>query len=114
MSVFEFVFGLFSIVVSLALAHLLAGIADLIRNRKRVKFSFVHALWMLSAFSLTIGNWAGLWPFHTLATWPTWSILLMVLVVVGCYFICYFVIPETKGEGPIDLVDFQMRERRSY
>src|SRR5262245_59379316 len=114
MSVFEFVFGLFSIVVSLALTHLLTGVAELIRNRSRVKFSAIHALWVLSAFALTVGNWAGLWPLRTLESWPAWSILLTILVVVSVYFICYFVTPDAKDEGPIDLVDFQMRERRSY
>lgn len=114
MSVFEFVFGLFSIVVSLALTHLLAAVADLIRNRRRVRFSFVHALWMWSAFCVTIGNWAGMWAFRSFPAWPVWSILLMTLVVVACYFICYLVAPETRQEGPIDLPDFHVRERGSY
>jgi len=114
MTVFEFVFGLFSIVVSLALAHLLAGVADLIRNSRRVKVSFVHAVWMWATFAVTVGNWAALWPFHQLPSWPAWSVLLMVLVVTSNYLLCYLVTPEIPAEGPIDLVAFHESSRRSY
>ncbi|HVY88194.1 MAG TPA: hypothetical protein VG942_04955 [Hyphomonadaceae bacterium] len=114
MSVFEFVLGLLSIVGSLAITHLVTGVAQLIRHRKRVKFSLLQLLWMLSAFSITVGNWAENWEYRSLAAWPAWSILLNILSGVGNYLICYLVTPEIEGDGPIDLVDFQARERNSY
>jgi hypothetical protein len=114
MTVFEFVFGLFSIVLALGLTHLLAGFAELIRNAERVRFSAIHALWMWTAFALTIGNWASLWAFRTLASWPAWSVLLLVLVVVTQYVVCALVTPDTRAEGRIDLVAFHEREHRRY
>jgi hypothetical protein len=114
MTVFEFVFGLFSVLMSLGIAHLLGGAAELTRNRKRVEFSVVHALWMWSAFAVTVGNWAGLWFLRDMAAWPSWSVLLIITVAATCYFICRFVTPETDAEGVIDLGDFHAQERVSY
>lgn len=114
MTVFEFVFGLFSVVMSLGIAHLLSGAAELIRHRGRVKFSLVHALWMWSAFAITVGNWAGLWYLRDMTAWPSWSVLLMIMVAATCYFICCFVTPDTRAEGVIDLGEFHAQERVSY
>ncbi|MBI3438656.1 MAG: hypothetical protein HY054_08425 [Proteobacteria bacterium] len=57
MTSFDYVMALVSIVTSLALTHLIAGAVSL-RNARSVRFSFVHALWMWSAFATTVGNWA--------------------------------------------------------
>lgn len=114
MTVFEFVFGLFSVVMSLGIAHLLGGAADLIRHRRRVKFSLVHTLWMWSAFAITVGNWAGLWYLRDMTGWPSWSVLLMIMVAATCYFICRFVTPDVRAEGVIDLEKFHTQERVSY
>ena len=58
MTSFELVFGLMTIITSLALTHLLAGFVGVLRNAERVRFSALHALWAWSAFISTIGNWA--------------------------------------------------------
>jgi hypothetical protein len=102
------------VVISLGVAHLLGGVADLVRNRARVKFSLVHALWIWSAFCVTVGNWGGLWALRPLQSWPGWSILLMVAVAATCYFICYFVTPPTTNAGAVDLREFHKRERANY
>jgi hypothetical protein len=49
MTSFELVFGLITIITSLALTHLLAGFVDVLRNAQRVRFSAPHALWAWSA-----------------------------------------------------------------
>jgi hypothetical protein len=54
MTSFELVFGLMTIITSLALTHLLTGFVSVWRNGKRVRFSALHALWAWSAFTLTI------------------------------------------------------------
>lgn len=114
LSIFEFVFALYSVIGSLAIAHLLAGIAGLIRNRQRVKVSIVHALWMWGAFAITIGNWASQWSLHAMDAWPGWSVLVKVATVVVTYLACYLVTPDIPSEGEINLKDFHTRERVGY
>ena len=114
MSAFELVFGLVSIITSLALTHLLAGFVSLLRNAQRVRFSATHALWAWSAFASTIGNWASFWGLHALTSWPAWTVLLSVATMICQYTFCAFVTPETPAEGAIDLLAFHQREHRRY
>jgi hypothetical protein len=114
MSPFELVFGLMSIITSLALTHLLAGFVSLLRNAQRVRFSALHALWAWSAFASTIGNWASYWGLHTLTSWPAWTVLLTVVITVCQYVFCVFVTPDLPVEGEIDLLAFHQGEHRRY
>lgn len=114
MSIFEFVFTLLSIVISLALTHLLAGVVMLFRNAGRVRLSLPHAMWMWTAFATTIGNWATLWPLREIADWPSWSLLTQIALVVTQYLFAAMVTPEAPAEGALDLNAFHERERRRY
>ena len=114
MSAFELVFGLMSIITSLALTHLLAGFVGLLRGTERVRFSALHALWAWSAFASTIGNWASYWGLRTLTSWPAWTVLLTVATTICQYVFCALVTPETPAEGEIDLLAFHQREHRRY
>ncbi|RYG33656.1 MAG: hypothetical protein EON93_09245, partial [Burkholderiales bacterium] len=114
MSIFEFVFALYSVIGSLAIAHLLAGVAGLLRARRRVKLSWVHALWMWATFASVVGNWASEWAHHDMEAWPAWSVLLSVTMLVISYLTCYLVTPDIAETGEIDLRAFHARERVSY
>lgn len=64
MTSFEFVFGLISIVTSLALTRMLGGCVTLFRRAGHVRLSWRHGLWVATAFMLLIGNWAAFWRGH--------------------------------------------------
>ncbi len=114
MTAFELVFGLITIITSLALTHLLEGFVNLFRNAQRVQFSAIHALWAWSGFSSAIGNWASFWQMRALTSWPAWTVLLIVATMILQYTFCAFVTPETEAKGNIDLVAFHQREHRRY
>jgi hypothetical protein len=46
MTTFSFVFGLYSIIASLSITHMLSGIVSLTRGRSTVRYSVPHALWV--------------------------------------------------------------------
>lgn len=114
MSAFELVFGMMSIITSLALTHILAGFVRLLRNAERVRFSASHALWAWSAFISTIGNWASYWELRSLKSWPAWTVLLTITLTIVQYIFCSFVTPDVPAEGTIDLIAFHQREYRRY
>lgn len=114
MTSFELVFGLVTIVTSLALTHLMSGFVVVLRNAGRVQFSALHALWAWVAFILTIGNWASFWGLRSLTSWPAWAVLLSVATMIVQYVLCAFVTPDTPTEGKIDLGEFHQREHRRY
>jgi hypothetical protein len=73
---FEFIILFFSFIYTLALTHLLFAATRMIRHRRELVFSWPHALWMLNALLLLVGNWMSLWDFHRQKT-------LSLAVIVG-------------------------------
>lgn len=111
MSAFEHVTALFSFVYALALAHLLARIAELIVARERVKFSGLLAIGMVNAVVLVFANWLSLWDLRSIKSWDLVSIVVQFLFAVVIFIICALVGPKAHDEGSIDLEDFFWRQR---
>lgn len=114
MTPFEFVVILLSILFSIAIAHMLQSVADLIRARNRVRISWLHTVWMLAIFVTVLANWLSLWELRGLREWTTGYMLLLVLAVLIQYFACVLVSPEAGTNDPIDLVAFQERQGPSF
>jgi hypothetical protein len=114
MTAFELVFGLVTMITSLAISHLLNGLVIILRNAARVRFSVLHALWSWTAFSLLIGNWASYWEMRSVGSWPSWAVLLIVANFTIQYTFCSLVTPQTADGGSFDLEDFHVREHRRY
>lgn len=112
MSSFEFVFSLISVVTSLALAHMITGIINLMRNGARL--SWRHGLWTWAAFALLVGNWAGFWRYVALDDWSAFLILSNLGFMISLYVVCTLVIPEMDRHEKVDLVAFHDREGRRY
>lgn len=111
---FDFVFGLISVITSLALTHLVAGIVALIRNGANVTFSWRHAAWTWVAFALVVGNWASFWQLHTVEAWPFYRIMIGLAFMISFYAFCALVIPEVVRGQPLDLGAFHEREGKRY
>ncbi|THD36403.1 MAG: hypothetical protein E7773_07795 [Sphingomonas sp.] len=114
MKPFDFVFGLISVITSLALTHLVAGIVALIRNGANVTFSWRHAAWTWVAFALVVGNWASFWQLHTIETWPFHRIMIGLAFMISFYAFCALVIPEVVRGQPLNLGEFHEHEGRRY
>lgn len=114
MTAFEVVFGLLTMITSLALAHLLNGFVIVLRNACRVRFSVLHGLWSWIAFAVLIGNWASFWGMRTVDSWPASTVLLLVVVGTIQYAFCALVTPEMPAEGELDLGEFHARAHRLY
>src|SRR5262245_37954562 len=114
MTPFELVFGLPTIIASLALTNLLSGYVEVLRSTARVRFSMQHSLWAWVALTSIIGNWASFWTMRSVTSWPAWAVLLWVLVTIVLYVFCALVAPEKRTDGTMDLADFHRRERRGY
>ena len=70
MSAFQHMVTLLSFVLALGVAHQLLSIVQIVRAGPRVKLSFVHALWMMTAFLQVIGWWFGIWDLKDIKEWP--------------------------------------------
>lgn len=115
MTSFEFVFGLISVITSLALTQMLGSGVALIRHAERVRLSWRHGFWVATAFMLLIGNWATLWRLRNLPSWSALDVLIPLIFVSVLYAFCALVMPDQPAEhGLLNLRDYHGREGRRY
>lgn len=115
MTSFEFVFGLISVITSLALTQLLGGMVTLYRCSDRLRLSWRHALWTATAFMLLIGNWSALWRLHDTRVWGVLDVLVPLVYTSVLYAFCDMVMPDTPAAGAlVDLREYHVREGKRY
>src|SRR5437016_841574 len=75
---FQHITVLFSFVFAIALTHVLSCVSKLILARDRVRFSGLHALWMLNALMLLLINWLSLWLLQNIKHWSVDEIMVQL------------------------------------
>lgn len=113
MSTFEFVSVLLSIVVSLAIAHLLSGVA-LALKAKKVRFDWVLAGWWLFAGMLCVDYWFSLWQLRDTPVWSLGFVLIWLLLAAFNYLAAWMVVPDAEEDGTMDFVAYGSSNRRKY
>jgi hypothetical protein len=91
---FNYVMVLASVIVGLAVTHLLQGVARLIQHPARRKLYWVHLLWVALMFLNALFLW---WWEYQLSTTRHWTFELYVFVIsfsVVLYLICAVLMPS--------------------
>lgn len=113
MEPFDYVTILLSIVISLALAHLLGGIATMIRNGvRRISLPLLH--WIVFSLFLCVDYWFTIWGARSHETWSLQYVLLLLVQASGIYIIASLVVPSPHDNKPIDLTAFFEGNRRKF
>ena len=113
MSTFEFVSVLLSIVISLAIAHLLTGVAQALKARK-VRFQWVLAGWWLFVFMLCVDYWFSVWRLRDAPVWSLGFVLTWLGLAAITYITAWLVVPDTDAEGTMDFHAHSETNRRKY
>ena len=103
MSAFEFVAVLFSVIVGLAISHLLSAASELIEIHSRVKTYWINTVWFITVFIWDIFSWWGMWELNNLEYWDYSSFFLVVVNLSGIYLMTTLVLPQPTETGKIDL-----------
>jgi hypothetical protein len=115
MTSFEFVFGMISVITSLALTRLLSGCVGLYRHAEHIRFSWRHGFWTAMAFMLLVGNWAQFWRLRQVQAWGVLDVISPLVFVGVLYAFCDLLIPDEPNEGQVlDLRDYHARQGRRY
>lgn len=112
MTTFEFVSVLLSFVVSLALAHLLTGVARMVKA-SGVKPSVLLFGWMGVALFDCIDLWFSLWHARDTGVWTVPYVLLWLAAATSIYFFIWLIVPEGEFEGRDLRADFEQTRRNS-
>ena len=111
MTPFEFVFPLFGLLVGLAFAEMLSGLARALKNKRHVRVGWLtQLLGLLILVNLTI-IWLGAWDMRNVGA-PSSAGMLFILVVGGSYFLASSLIFPASGAEVADLDEHFMDNRR--
>jgi hypothetical protein len=95
---FGYVFILISIVVGLALAHLLHGIGRLIQHPGRWANDAVHLLWVAYVFFFILAFWWWQYGYRGIGEWTFPLYLFLVGYAILLYLMAVVLLPDDLGE----------------
>jgi hypothetical protein len=113
MAPFEYVSVLLSIVISIALARILTGIARMIRSGV-VRFSIPLAQWIGFCLFLCVDHWFTIWRLHDQFDWSLASVLQLLIQASLIYLASHLVTPSSSGDEPVDMTEFFDGSRRNF
>ena len=108
---FQHITVLFSFVFAIALTHVLSCVSKLILARDRVRFSGLHALWMLNALVVLLINWISIWLLETVKHWSVGEIMVQLGWAIPQYFTCSLTSMPVGNEQVIDMPAFYEQQR---
>jgi hypothetical protein len=114
MRAFDFVITLYSFVYALGVAQILATVGDMVRARKRLRFSWLNAGWMLNVLLAIVAWWLSLWDLRAEASWPLPTVLVFFAVACLLYLMARLVSAPIPAEGTVDLRLYHLEEGRGY
>ena len=113
MSLFEFIVGMISVILALAIAQLFVGVADLMQARTRVRFFWPHGIWILNLFLITFVHWWSLWTFRDL----DWNFGMFFYSLLGpslMFFAASMISPRDRKTDVVDLADHFLSIRQLF
>ena len=100
MSIFEFVFSLFGLVLGLSLAEVLAGFARTVEARRKVRIGWLTPLLGLLLMIDLVSFWTGAWRERE-ALRVALDPLLFATLIAGIYFVAaHLVFPDDLDASP--------------
>jgi hypothetical protein len=113
MSLFEFIVGMFSVILALAVAQLFVGVAELLQRRARVRFFLPHSIWVINLFIITFVHWWSLWTFRDLS----WNFAMFFYSLIGpslMFFAATLINPRDHSAEIIDVMDHFLNIRQLF
>ena len=113
MSLFEFIVGMISIILALAIAQLFVGVAELMQRRARVRFFLPHSIWVVNLFLLTFLHWWSLWTFRELP----WNFAMFFYSLLGpslMFFATTVLSPRDWSSETIDVMAHFLNIRQFF
>jgi hypothetical protein len=99
MDPFEFLIGLYTIIIGLGISLLVHSVGQMIEGKTRVRRYWVHSFWIVLIFVAHVVSWFALWQYHGNLDWNVLEALLLLLVPITLYLVSYLAVPEITELG---------------
>ncbi len=93
MSLFEYLGVLLSVVMGLAITHVLVGISKSIHMRATIKPYWVHLLWAVNVLTYVIGVWWGMFWWSGQDSWTFFQFMFVVLYAIFLFLLASLLYP---------------------
>jgi hypothetical protein len=104
--VFDYFSILVSIILGLALTHLLRGLGKQIQMRGLIRIYWVHILWTVNVVFQVLVLWWGMFWWKYLPTWPVaWFVFLSAYAVI-LFLWSYMLYPPKCPKGSTSRCSF--------
>ena len=80
MDPFEFLIGLYTIIIGLGISLLVHSVGQMIEGKTRVRRYWVHSFWIVLIVVAHVVSWFALWQYHGNLDWNVLEALLLLLV----------------------------------
>jgi len=111
MHLFEYVGVLVSIVVGLALAHILTGVSRTLQAFGQIRLYWVHALWVLNIMAYLVFFWWFMYHWSSVESWNFFLFVFLLLYAVTLYLISALLFPGEVSPG-FDFKEHYFRTNR--
>lgn len=110
---FEYVSVLLAIVISIAIAHILSGIARMIWDGIS-NFSFPLVHWIIFTLFLCVDYWFYLWSLHEQDRWSFLYVCFLLWQASLIYLASHLIVPTAETESPVDMKKFFADKHKGY
>jgi hypothetical protein len=102
---FDFVAVFYSVVLGVAVAQLMTGVARLVEQRERVRTYWVHSVWILTVLLGNTGNWWSLWSLREVPSWHVVTFLLLIALTGAIFLMTVLLFPNMSE--PAEVIDLR-------
>src|SRR3954453_8074690 len=99
----EYLSVLVSIIVGLGMSQVLSGVANLLVDRRRVRFYWVWAVAVVMVFLANVQFWWSTFSVGDAVATNFFSFVYFLLTPIALYLSAVVIVPDFEGEGEIDL-----------
>ena len=112
-STFNYLMVLYSIIIGVSMADILAAIGHIIQGNKSVNNYWVHSAWVFMIFYLHVFIWFSAWQYAAIELWTIASFFVFLMTPVTLFLASVVALPEIDPGGKYDMRSYYFRNYRS-
>jgi hypothetical protein len=107
MDAFSFLSVLLSIILGLAITHVLSAVGRLVHNRTHVKVYWPVGVWIVVLLLVYVQSWWASFGLRSHTDWSFLTFLVILIQSIAGYMLAALLLPEYSSERPVDMrVDY--------
>ena len=91
---FEFILGMYSIIIALGISRLLEGVKNVAFSGRPLRGSGLYIGMLAIGLLVHATTWLALWPLRDVETWTVWSFLQLMLAPITLYLYSSITVPD--------------------